>query len=187
MESQPSVFCLAEWRWGMCWEGRAAGKPRCWITCSRLGRRCKPVAKKSSFSFVLSGTAGGGQLFMRHPRLISLTLVFSSEKWSLKFPVHKVLIWIESKIISNGPVECEPNCDRSMEVSSPRFFGPLSCLPSSWRQFPVPLSFLWTKPSWPCGVPVRGVPLYLELSPAPGKPSIPFRLSSRRIWCKISS
>ena len=35
---------------------------------------------KSSFSFVLSGTAGGGQLFMRHPRLISLTLVFSSEK-----------------------------------------------------------------------------------------------------------
>ena len=110
----------------MCWEGRAAGKPRCWITCSRLGRRCKPVAKKSSFSFVLSGTAGGGQLFMRHPKLISLTLVFSSEKWSLKFPVHRVLIWIESEIISNGPVECEPNRNRSAEVSDPHFFSPLS-------------------------------------------------------------
>lgn len=115
----------------MCWEGRAAGKLRCWITCSRLGRRCKPVAKKSSFSFVLSGTAGGGQLFLRHPRLISLTLVFSSEKWSLKFPVHRVLIWIKSEIISNGPVECEPNCDCSRrsgqkEVSDPCFFHPLS-------------------------------------------------------------
>lgn len=60
--SPPGLCRAAERRQGMCWEGSCSE-----VTSSRSGRSCGPVTKGSPLSFVLSGTAGGRQLVMRHP------------------------------------------------------------------------------------------------------------------------